>query len=190
MIDPYSNAPAVSQEQIEAYLQAVNEQRIQGADCRTRGVFPAVEPLVWNGSLYMAAQEHNYDMINAEEVVGVDEDLGDDGFMGHGGSGTETDWTATMWGLNDRSDPFQRIYNNGYDFISAGENIAFYSKGYVSDQPTELEVARQAVEWWMGSDAHCSIIMMSFDDIQGEMGMGYLQNDRESYSWTYLIGFR
>ena len=198
IIDPYPYVPEITQVAIDAYLQAVNEQRVKGADCHTRGVFPAVKPLIWNAKLYSAAQEHNYDMINAKEVVGVDENLGDNGYIGHGGSGTDTDWTATQWNLNARSSYTQRAYNNGYDSFVVLENVAIYSKNFVSDQPSEIEKARQAVKMWMESDGHCATIMYSPTDsfpqieenIQGEMGMGYTKNPNDSYVWGYVIGFR
>jgi len=198
-VDPYPNAPAVSQEQMDAYLQAINEQRAKGADCNTRGVFPAAMPLVWNNKLYLSAQEHNYDMINATEVVGVDDDLEGEGYIGHGGSGTDTDWTATVWGLeNTRSTHRQRAYNNGYDHIDTLDNLARYSKNLVSENPTELEIARYAVNLWMNSDGHCAAIMYAlyYDEdkereMQGEMGMGYMENSAlDSYSWVYAIGYK
>lgn len=46
----------------EEVLVLVNQERASGADCGSRGTFPAAGPLVMNGALTCAARAHSLDM--------------------------------------------------------------------------------------------------------------------------------
>jgi len=59
---PYPYAPEISEDQKQAYLDAVNDIRTAGVDCGEYGYMPAVDPLVWDDRLYRAAYEHTHDM--------------------------------------------------------------------------------------------------------------------------------
>ena len=72
-------------------------------------------------------------------------------------------------------DPWQRIANAGFTGSPTGENIAF---GYAT--PFD------AVEGWMNSDGHCSIIMNPDSTLAG---LGFYQaNDDYIYYWTLNTG--
>ena len=100
--------PALSLEYKEKFLDAINQARGKGYNCGTAseedggkfiGYKEPSSPLVWNDSLYNAAYEHNYDMVNSQ-------------IFAHEGSGTKYDITGIY--LNRKSLPEDRIRDNGY----------------------------------------------------------------------------
>ena len=78
-------------------LELTNERRAEGADCRTAGVFPAVDPLTLNKKLECAARLHSTDM--AERT-----------FFNH----LSPEGTS----------PSARVASTGYPYRAVGENIA------------------------------------------------------------------
>lgn len=85
------------------------------------------------------------------------QDMADNNFFSHYGS--------------DGSSPFDRIQEAGYHFTTAGETIA---GGYSSPEA--------AVEGWMNSPPHRSILLGNFKDV----GVGYVYNVNSTYRhyWT------
>lgn len=78
-------------------LELTNQHRAEGANCRTAGVFPAVDPLTLNKKLECAARLHSTDM--AERA-----------FFNH----LSPEGTS----------PSVRVASTGYPFRAVGENIA------------------------------------------------------------------
>lgn len=132
-------------------LAIVNAQRTSGATCR--GInYPAVGALVWNTQLQQAATAHVTDMGNRD-------------FFAHVGS--------------DGSRLVQRLPAAGYNYSSAGENIA-------AGQTTVAQVVND----WMASDAgHCENTMNPvFRDI-GVSCKTYPHSTYQTY-WTMELGVR
>lgn len=136
-------SPKVEENVVESQkiLQLVNEVRAKGTTCGDT-YYPPVGKLVWNDKLEQAALAHSQDML-------------DNNFFSHTSSNGDN--------LADR------IKDAGYDYQSAGENIA---KGY----PTEEAV----MEGWLNSQGHCANIMNANFT---EMGVGRIG----SY-WTQNFG--
>lgn len=78
-------------------LRLVNAQRAAGASCGTRGSFPPVPALAWDGRLSQAAYDHSLDMATAN-------------YFSHTG--------------RDGRSPSQRVAATGYTAQAVGENIA------------------------------------------------------------------
>jgi uncharacterized protein YkwD len=81
----------------EDVLTAVNEQRAQGADCRSAGNFPPAPALTMNANLRCAARKHTKDMVERN-------------FFDHTNP--------------DGEGPAERLEKAEYNFRSWGENIA------------------------------------------------------------------
>ncbi len=80
-----------------AIVEIVNQHRMQGADCGSRGVFAPTAPLAMQPNLWCAARVHSKDMAERN-------------FFDH---------------VNpDGESPFDRMMKAGYSFFTAGENIA------------------------------------------------------------------
>ncbi|MBE0507709.1 MAG: CAP domain-containing protein [Marinospirillum sp.] len=92
----------MSEQEIDDFIQAINQYRAEGASCGTQGVFGAQAPLVWNQKLAVAAQVHSNDQYEMND-------------MSHTGS--------------DGSKPSERITLQGYEWSSVRENVA---EGYFS----------------------------------------------------------
>lgn len=84
-------------------LKLVNDYRTVGCTCGT-DVQPAVDPVVWNDTLELAAEIHSMDM-------------NDNSFFSHTGS--------------DGSSPGNRVTRVNYNWRTVGENIA---RGQVSEE--------------------------------------------------------
>ncbi|MBA2662740.1 MAG: hypothetical protein H0U74_10625 [Bradymonadaceae bacterium] len=122
-----------------------NERRAQGATCGTVN-YPAVGPLQVQTLVYQSARCHSLDQANH-------------GVMSHAGS--------------DGSSLGQRLTREGYNWSTAGENVA---RGQTS--------AAGVVTSWMNSPGHCSIIMSSnFVHV----GIGYVKLDSGSHHWTAVF---
>lgn len=122
-------------------LDLVNAKRATGCKCGTK-TMPAVAPLTWNNRLATAALKHSKDMK-------------DNNYFDH----TSKDGRSFS----------DRITAEGYNWLSAGENIA---AGYTS----EAEV----VQGWFDSPGHCENMMSSSFT---EIGAG-----RSGDFWTQDFG--
>ncbi len=165
--DPFT-APTIDQSTKNDYLKAVNDARSQTQDCGTKGIKAPVLALKWNDALYLAAAEHNEDMLTSNII---DEH--------HRGSGTDSDYTKVVQSLNHASYFQERIENNGYkNWSTLLENLT------VGD---EINDSKKAVEKWLKSDGHCANLM---DPDVTEMGMAYKHQDDAKYKnyWTQDFG--
>jgi uncharacterized protein YkwD len=90
-------ANPMSEQEIDDFIQAINQYRAEGASCGSQGVFGAQAPLVWNQKLAVAAQVHSNDQYEMNQ-------------MSHTGS--------------DGSSPSKRIERQGYEWSSVRENVA------------------------------------------------------------------
>ena len=124
----------------------VNLRRAEGADCNTGGVFEPADPLTMNSQLQCAARLHSLDMLNRN-------------FFDH---------------VNpDEEEPWDRITETGYQWGTAGENIA-----------AGQQSAKEVVAGWMASDGHCSNIMgPDFTEI----GVGFVQGGDFGTLWTQVF---
>ena len=76
----------------------------------------------------------------------------------------------------DGSNPGDRLLMQDYDWRTWGENIL-----------VGLDDAQDAIDAWLGSSGHCSIIMTpSFEEIGAGVTQGSYQNNIASY-WTLLF---
>lgn len=132
-------------------LAVVNAQRASGAVCN--GVaFPAVGALVWNSQLQQAATAHSTDMSTKD-------------FFAHTGS--------------DGGTLRQRLPSAGYNYSSAGENIA---AGYTS-------VSQVVAAWMASTTGHCENIMKSTHRDMGVSCKIYTPSTYRTY-WTMELGTR
>jgi len=140
---------AVSDEQAnleQEVLTLVNQHRASGATCGSRDM-PAVDALRFHPALVCASRAHSEDMASR-------------GYFDHESP--------------EGTSPFTRMQEAGYDFRSAGENIALGS-----------DTATGAMEQWMGSEPHCQNIMgSSFRDF----GVGVAQDAEGKTYWTQNFG--
>ncbi|ADV45481.1 CAP domain-containing protein [Nitratifractor salsuginis] len=160
-------AQPISDSQKKAYLKAINDARAQQQDCGSEGVKDPAPALQWNDALYRAADEHSYDMSESDT-------------FSHDGSGTESDYTAQVLGL-DHSTVVDRIENNGYsDWHRVGENIA---------AGTNMDTAEKAVQAWLNSPGHCANLM---NPEFKEVGMSHRKKAGTHYInyWTQDFGAR
>ena len=129
----------------DQYLSVINYLRGLRIKCNDPSALegPVGIDLSWNTFLTDASQEHSDDMLIT-------------GLFSHDGSGLESDITGQTFTPVKASSPFERMIYNGYNYSTAGENIA-----YRAAYPTLAEDAWvQAMEGWMTSDTgHCSNIM-------------------------------
>ena len=154
---PY-DAPAISEADKAAYLNAVNAARAVARSCISPLTgeainMPPVPPLSWSDGLYSSAYEHTEDMVTT-------------GIRTHEGSGGSSDWTAQILELGRGSNFNERIVNNGVIAGATGENIA---GGYSS--------STAVVSGWLSSSTgHCVAIM---SDTFTHLGMARIGN-----TWT------
>ncbi len=167
--------PAISVEDKEKFLDAINKTRAEGYECGTAlekdggkfvGYKEPTTPLIWNDSLYNSAYEHNYDMINSETFE-------------HEGSGTQYDITGTK--LNKKSLVEDRIIANGYlanssSSYTLGENLAEEGQDNID----------KVIVDWLESPIHCENLMNSkFKD----MGISKVLNSTNGkYYWSHEFG--
>ena len=109
----------------KSLLELVNAIRKNGCNCGDK-YMPAVAPVSWNNKLEHAAQQHSIDMAEND-------------FFSHQGS--------------DGSSAGDRISEQGYKWISWGENI-YYESNFSPDAP-----ASNAFNAWLNSPAHCKNMM-------------------------------
>ncbi len=163
--NPYP-APYLSDDDRAVYLQVINDARSIEQDCGTKGIFSPAPRLQWSEALYGAAYEHSVDMAESDTFA-------------HEGSGTNSDWTGIESGKKSTSQ--ERIENNGYsDWTKVGENIA---------AGTLRDTAKEAVNAWLESDAHCAILM---DVRYTDVGMAMVDESDSTYTyyWTQNFGNR
>jgi uncharacterized protein YkwD len=131
----------------EEILVIVNQVRAQGANCGSEGNFGAAGPLSMHPALRCAARKHSKDM-------------NDRNFFDH---------------VNPDGDlPWDRMEMAGYQYSTAGENIAGGNAG-----------AQATMNQWMNSDGHCANIMNpDFEDI----GVGYYPGGQWGHLWTQVFG--
>lgn len=132
----------------EEVLILVNEARAEGANCGGQSFGPA-GPLTMNSALRCAARVHSKDMAERN-------------YFDHNNP--------------DGEDPFVRMERAGYNYFTAGENIA-------AGQPTPETV----MQGWMDSPGHCSNIMNpDFEDL----GVGTFSGTGAQFSiyWTQAFG--
>lgn len=131
-------------------LEIVNLRRSEGADCGG-DIMPPVDPLVMNDLLTCSSRVHSQDMAVRD-------------FFAHDNP--------------DGESPFDRMEAAGYEYRSAGENIAW------GQQSPE-----QVMSGWMDSPGHCRNIM---SDSFTELGVGYYLHEsgdnRPRPFWTQNFG--
>ncbi len=161
------DAPVISDALKQEYLDAVNKARSEEHDCGEEyGIMPPVPPLEWNDSLYRAAYEHDEDMATAN-------------YIGHPGSGSESDWTAQVQELDGESQPWDRAKNNGFD--------GFMGENYYVGKGEGVESLEAAIEWWLNSPGHCKNLMT---EKWTKMGMAKVESSTSDWNayWTQLFG--
>lgn len=125
-------------------ITLVNQERAKGANCGTEGSFAAAGPLTNDARLRCAARKHSLDMHER-------------GYFDHTSPDGELPW--------------DRMTKAGYNWSTAGENIA---GGYGTPEAV--------VAGWMSSDGHCANIMApGFEHI----GVGY---HGTGALWTQVFG--
>lgn len=127
-------------------LRLTNEARAVGADCGSEGVFGAAPPLRMDTALRCAARLHSQDMIDRDYFDHVNP---------------------------DGEAPWDRMDDAGYNWRSAGENIAAGQRSPES-----------VVAGWLDSDGHCANIMSGGFT---EIGVGVALNGNSPY-WTQVFG--
>jgi uncharacterized protein YkwD len=128
-------------------VQLVNQTRAAGATC-AGNARPAVPALKTNSILMGTAHAHAVDMAT-------------NNYFDH---------------TNQQSqDPFDRMQAAGYQFSTAGENIAAGS-----------ETAEATMQQWMSSPGHCENIMKA--DFE-EIGVGYAFNQQNQYRHIWVQNF-
>ncbi len=157
--------PEISEEQKQAYLDAVNSARADTQDCGSEGVFEPAPPLTWSDELYKAAYEHTRDMAL-------------NGVVEHEGTNTSSDWTSVDLNLGRGSHFYERIDNNGYDnYKLVEENVA---------GGTYFDEAQDVVNAWLKSDGHCANLMNK--DVT-EIGMAHVkENTKYTHYWSQEFG--
>jgi len=152
----------ISNNQMQIYLDSINNLRSQPQDCGVFGIMSSVIALKWDTSLYRAAYEHSQDMANVN-------------YFNHTGSGTLSDWTASEYNLNRGSTIQERANSNGYGGM-AGENIAAGQ--------TNLD---NALAELLISDEHCKNLM---NKDYRTFAMAMIKNDNSEYTtyWTQVFG--
>jgi len=138
----------------EQYLTVINYLRSLKVKCHDENAFegPVGSDLIWNVLLEDSSKEHSDDMSLNKIFT-------------HDGTGKTSDITGQSFNPPRKSDPFERMKAHGYNYLSAGENIA-YSEGTtfaigdsISD-PLSDKAWIDAMEGWMKSETgHCSNIM-------------------------------
>jgi uncharacterized protein YkwD len=129
-----------------AAMARINQHRAAGADCGTRGTYAPAPALAWNTQLTQAADVHSRDMQA-------------NNFFSHTGSNGSTF--------------SQRIDAAGYDWRSAGENIAAGQSSI-----------NAVVDGWIDSDGHCANLMNpSFEHVGLACVSGTSSNTYRTY-WT------
>ena len=162
------DAPAIETSVKQVYLTAINNARAVHQNCGSRGIKKAVAPLKWNDALYKAAYEHSENLVKSDT-------------FSHTGSGTPSDWTATVKELGKGSTFIERIENNGYlDYKTIGENIT---------SGTNRNTAQIAIDAWLKSDGHCANLM---NPNYTEVGMAHVEKAGTEYIhyWTQNFGAR
>jgi len=160
------DVPSIEVSVKQAYLSAINNARAVSQNCGSKGIKPAVNPLVWSNELYAAAYEHS-------------EDLAESNTFSHDGSGTSSDWTAEVKNLTKGSTYIERIENNGYtDYKTIGENVA---------GGTNRDLPQEAVDAWIKSDGHCANLM---NPAYKDVGMGHVEKSGSNLThyWTQNFG--
>ena len=128
-------------------LEIVNQRRAEGANCGSAGSFGPAGPLTMNPALRCAARVHSKDMV-------------DRNFFDHTNPSGES--------------PFQRMAEAGYNYSTAGENIAAGNS-----------TAAATMDQWMNSDGHCGNIM---NPAFTELGVGYYPGGQYGHMWTQVFG--
>jgi uncharacterized protein YkwD len=147
-----STSSALTSTQLEQLrdqmLAAVNKARATARTCGSKS-YKAAPPLRRDSRLDRAAQGHTSDMANKN-------------YFSHTG--------------RDGSSPFERMLDAGYNYRTAGENIA---AGY-------SDVAR-TMQQWLTSAPHCQNIM---NPAYVHLGIGFAQNASSTYKnyWTHNFG--
>ncbi|MEY4509890.1 MAG: hypothetical protein RLZZ450_2012 [Pseudomonadota bacterium] len=152
---PVAGWDAKSAQFEEEVLKLTNEARAAGHNCDEKGNFGPTTPLKMQPQLRCSARLHSK-------------------YMAETGDFNHTQ-TATML------DPLARMKAAGYQFRTAGENIAVGQK-----------TPKIVVDGWLDSDGHCRNIM---DPGFTEIGIGYMMSGattglggRASPYWTQNFG--
>ena len=128
-------------------LTIVNERRAEGANCGSAGSFGPAGPVTMSPALRCSSRVHSKDMV-------------DRNFFNHTNPSGES--------------PFQRMGMAGYQYSTAGENIAGGNS-----------TAAATMQQWMDSDGHCSNIM---NPAFTELGVGYYPGGQYGHMWTQNFG--
>lgn len=139
--DPTLDWPAASASLEAEVLALVNQRRAMGGTCGGTS-YPAVPALTVDALLTKAARLHTHDMVTRD-------------YFDHENP--------------EGQQPWDRMSALGYEWSSAGENIA-------AGQTTAAAV----MATWMGSPGHCRNILN--EDFE-EIGIGFSMN-----TWTQVFG--
>lgn len=131
----------------EVALKLVNEVRMQGQQCGG-SYFEAATLVEWSGLIQRAAVEHSQSMAS-------------NNYFGHSG--------------NDNSNPGQRLVENGYIWITYGENIAAGTSS-----------TKETIETLLMSSGHCKNIM---NPAFTEMALSCAMDSDSDYKlyWTQIL---
>lgn len=147
-------------------LNYMNSVRARGNECG-----PSAQPLGWNRQLADAAQSHARDMASK-------------GFLGHMGSGGDTDEAKKAPGRG--SNFYERIMYYGYPIKAgelAGEIISYTKFNVVGDQEPYANFVH-AINNFLRSPKHCGLLMHHrFHDV----GIGAYK-DQEKMYWVIEFG--
>ncbi|MEM1404306.1 MAG: CAP domain-containing protein [Pseudomonadota bacterium] len=132
----------------QALLDAHNQARALSRDCGDEA-HPAVGALAWQCTLAEVSESHSLDMATIN-------------FFSHTGS--------------DGLSPFDRMTNAGYEYRTAGENIA----------AGQRDVA-QVMDGWLNSPGHCQNIMNGSFTEMGGAKVDASGSDFATY-WTVKFG--
>ena len=157
-----ANRPAATKLTIsQATIKAINEARSKRQICSE-----PVNPLRWNQTLYKYAKEHTIDMAITKK-------------LSHDGSGTKTDITAKVLGLNRGSHFYERVNQKVNDRTILSGELVIRSDIYSLKNPKEL------INYWIKIPNDCKVIMdPRFSDVALAK---VVDNKNKKAYWTLLL---
>jgi len=171
---PFTDAPSLSDEDINAAMTAINQARSSSQQCG--GISMAAAPsLHWSVPLYRAAAERNQDLMASNIYINDSLD--------HRGSGTSNDYTKVQQSLDHKSYFAERVENNGYgtDWQRVGENLASHK---------DLNTSAQVVAEWMDKTKSCKEIM---DPRYQDVGLALLDKGDPGHvvhQWVMVLSYK
>ena len=148
----------------EATLKAINSLRSNNQICAK-----ATTPLIWNETLYNYAKEHAIDMATHN-------------FIGHDGSGKESDLTAKRLGLKRGSHFYERV-NQEKDSkkILSGEIV-------LAVNSSSMTRPKDVLNYWINREKDCQVIM---DERFSDVALAKVVNNKTKKAyWVLLLAGR